>query len=69
WPDFDARAKGMKIFVSGLSNETVATDHPIAKDKKVYLRKTLELSYDLRGDPALRSDAKLVYQNKRWVMR
>jgi hypothetical protein len=69
WPDFDAHAKGMKIFVSGLSNETVAIDHPIAKDKKVYLRKTLELSYGLRGDPALRSKAKLVYQNKRWVMR
>jgi hypothetical protein len=74
WPDFDARAKGMKLFITGLSNETAVTDHPITKDqtgkpKKVYLRKTLELSYGFRGDPALRSDFRLNYRGKRWVMR
>ena len=74
WPDFDAKAKGVKLFITGLSNETVAIDHPVAKDEtgkpvKVYLRKTLELSYALKGDPALRSDSDLVYKGKRWVMR
>lgn len=74
WPDFDVRAKGIKLFITGLSNETVAIDHPVAKDEmgapiKVFLRKTLELSYDLEGDPALRTSANIVYKDKRWIMR
>jgi hypothetical protein len=74
WSDFDAKAKSLKLFIAGLSNETIAVDHPVAKDKagkpiKVFLRKTLELSYTLGGDAAFRSDAKLVYKGKRWVMR
>jgi len=75
WRDFDAKAGNIKIFIAGLSNETVAIDHPVAKDKqtgepvKVYLRKTLELSYDLESDPAMRSGANLTYKDKRWVMR
>ena len=74
WPDFDAQAKTIKVFITGLSNETVAIDHPIAKDEggkpvKVYLRKTLELSYALRGDVSLRSDVNLSYEGKLWVMR
>lgn len=72
--DFDAQAKNIKVFISGLSNETVAFDHPTAKDKtgkptRVFLRKTLELSYSLPGDAAFRSDVKLIYKGKRWVMR
>ena len=74
WSDFDARARGIKLFIAGLSNETVAVDHPVARDEqgdpvKVYLRKTLELSYDIGGDAAFRSDAELIYNGKRWVMR
>jgi len=74
WPDFDSKAKTIKLFITGLSNETAMVDHPIAKDKdgsplKVFLRKTLELTYALEGDPAMRSDANLVYKAKRWVMR
>lgn len=74
WPDFDADAGNIRLFIAGLSNETVVVDHPVAKDDegepvKVYLRKTLELSYALPGDPALRSDASLRYEGKRWVMR
>jgi hypothetical protein len=74
WPDFDAKAKNIKVFIAGLSNETVAVDHPTEKDQagkpvKIYLRKTLELSYKLGGDPAFRSKAKLAYEDKRWVMR
>lgn len=74
WPDFDTKARGIKIFIAGLSNETVAINHPVAKDQagkalKVYLRKTLELSYAFKGDPALRSGADLRYKGKRWIMR
>jgi len=68
------QAKNAKVFITGLSNETAAIDHPVAKDKtgkplKVFLRKTLELSYAFRGDPSLRSDANLAYRGKRWIMR
>jgi hypothetical protein len=74
WHDFDAEAKSVKFFIAGLSNETVVFDHPVARDEKgkpvkVFLRKTLELSYNLGGDPAFRSDAKLLFAGKRWVMR
>jgi hypothetical protein len=74
WPDFDAQAKNIKLFIGGLSNETVAINHPVEKDEqgkpvKVFLRKTLELSYNIGGDPALRAGAKLTYKAKRWVMR
>jgi len=74
WPDFDAKAKGIKLFIAGLSNETVAIDHPVVKDEagkpsQVFLRKTLELSYSLAGDAALRSGTNLTYKGKRWIMR
>ena len=74
WPDFDVQAKNMKVFIAGLSNETVVIDHPVAKDQdglplEVFLRKTLELSYAFKGDPALRSGAGLTYKGKRWIMR
>ena len=74
WPDFDKRAKNVKIFITGMSNETAIVEHPVAKDEngkavKVFLRKTLELSYAIRGDAAFRSDASLAYKDKRWIMR
>jgi len=74
WPDFDAKAKNIKFFISGLSNETAVIEHPIVKDEKgeaklVFLRKTLELDYALGGDPAYRTEAKLSFEGKRWVMR
>ncbi|MBN2269812.1 MAG: hypothetical protein JXN61_04310 [Sedimentisphaerales bacterium] len=74
WPDFDEKAKEIKIYITGLSNETAFVSHPVAKDKNgnpliVFLRKTLELTYKLEGDPAQRSDANLIYESQRWVMR
>ena len=74
WPDFDPQAKNLQLFITGLSNETVAVDHPVAKDQtrepvKVFLRKTLELSYSLKGDQALRTNGSFTYKGKRWVMR
>ena len=74
WRDFDARAKRVKIFIGGPSNETVVVNHPVAKDaegnpEKIYLRKTLEVTYEISGDPAFRSEAKVVFKGQRWVMR
>jgi hypothetical protein len=74
WPDFDQQVKNIKVFISGLSNETAVVEHPVSKDEagepiKVYLRKTLEISYSMSGDPALRSYVKVTYRGKRWVMR
>jgi len=75
WPDFDTQAFGFKVFISGLSNETAVVPHPVAVDQAsgrpvpVYLRKTLELTYALQGDPALRPAVEVVYKGQDWVMR
>jgi hypothetical protein len=74
WRDFGLRAESFKIFITGLSNETAVVNHPVAVDAagvpvKVYLRKTLELDYVFRGDPALRDSVEVVYKGKDWVMR
>ena len=75
WPDFDTQALGFKVFISGLSNETAVVPHPIAVDQAtgqpvpVYLRKTLALTYALRGDPTLRPSVEVVYKGQGWVMR
>ena len=74
WPDFDPQAKGMNLFIAGLSNEAVAINHPVEKDEegrpiKVFLRKTLELSYSLGGDPAFRTNVQLTPKGKYWIMR
>jgi hypothetical protein len=74
WPDFDPQAKAIKIFISGLSNEIAVVDHPLLKQddgkaERVFLRKTLELDYDLGGDPAFRNDTKLDYAARTWIMR
>ena len=46
----------------------------VAKDEngravKVFLRKTLELTYSLPGDAAVKSGENLSYEGNRWVMR
>ena len=74
WPDFDANAKGIKIYIAGLSNESAMVEHPVEKGKdgrpvKVFLRKTLELSYGVKGDADARSDDSLIYEGKSWIMR
>ena len=74
WPDFDKQVKNMKVFIGGLSNETAVVGHPVSRDEAgepvmVYLRKTLEISYSMSGDPVLRSYTKVSYKGKRWVMR
>jgi len=74
WQDFDPQASSFQVFMGGLSNETAVIAHPVATDGSgnpvpVYLRKTLEMNYSLRGDPALRSSVEVVYRGQNWVMR
>ena len=74
FPDFDPEAKGVKIFIAGLSNETVMVEHPTARDEggqpvQIFLRKTLQLNYNLGGDPAFRSNIRLTYEGQEWIMR
>lgn len=74
WPDFDAKAKEVTLFVAGMSNEAKAINHPTKKNasgnpEKVYLRKTLALKYAIGGDPKLRDSAALRFKQKSWVMR
>ncbi len=74
WPDFDPKAKHIKLFIAGLSNEAVMVEHPTAIDEdgqpvKIFLRKTLQLDYSLGGDPALRSNVRLTYEGLEWIMR
>lgn len=74
WQDFDPQATSFQVFVGGLSNETAVIAHPVDVDANgkpvpIFLRKTLELNYALRGDPALRSSVEVVYKGQSWVMR
>jgi hypothetical protein len=74
WPDFDPKAKEIRLFLAGLSNETAVVEHPTKKDpngnpEKIYLRKTLELQYSIGGDPNLRNNAVLTFKSQRWIMR
>ncbi len=74
WSDFDPKARNIDLFIGGLSNESVAINHPIKKDKdgnavKVYLQKTLQLKYSIGGDEKFRDRSKLLYKSKRWIMR
>ena len=74
WRDFDPKATGFTLFITGLSNETAAVKHPVARDDLglpvfVFLRKTLAVDYKLRGDSALRSSVEVAYEDQSWVMR
>ena len=73
-PDFDPKAKNIKIFIAGLSNEAVSVEHPVKKDAddkavKIILRKTLELRYAIPGDEQNRHLQQLIYKGKDWVLR
>jgi len=87
--DFDPNATKVKIFIAGLSNETVTVElsHPPAADaagdaeddgrqpgqdkaaKRVLLRKTLMLEYQVVGDAYNPQGRVVLYRNRKWVMR
>jgi hypothetical protein len=70
WSDIQAQAKEVKLYISGLSNETAVVALPDTDPQmQVYLRKTLELSFQLKGDAQWRSNSDILYKGKRWVMR
>ena len=74
WPDFDAQANNISIFIGGLSNELAVVKHPVTKNQdnepiEIYLRKTLNLKYNITGNSASSSGANLEYKNKSWLMR
>ncbi len=73
--EFDPNALSAKIFISGLSNETVKVDlpAPIKKDDKiikdVLLRKTLMLEYRIPGDIYSPEKRVMLYRDRKWIMR
>ncbi len=73
WPDFDPRAKEVRFYLAGLSNEAAAVEHPILREEgrpvQVYLQKTLQLTYSIGADPHLRPQAGLRFEEQDWVMR
>ncbi len=69
WSDVKPQSKNIKLFITGLSNETTAVDVPDAQDAVIFLRKTLELTFQLKGESVWRSDSDIVFRGKRWVMR
>lgn len=75
---FDTNAAGFKLYVSGLSGDIERVTNPVfdphrdeSKDNPRFflLKRTLEVEYDLPGDPQTRMYAKPIRRNRRWVMR
>lgn len=72
---FDPCATQVRVFVAGLTNETVKVDHPSRVDpdtkqpKEVLLRKTLMLQYQLSGDRYEPANRAMLYQRRKWIMR
>ena len=73
--DFDPNAGWAKVFVAGLSNETITVDNPTNidpaanKPKKFLLRKTLMLEYQVAGDRYNLETRVMLYRNRQWIMR
>lgn len=73
--DFDPNATSVKIFIAGLSNETVKVLHPAAINprtkmpKEVLLRKSLMLQYDVPGDRFNPENRVMLYRGREWLMR
>lgn len=58
----------ISIFVAGLSSETQVAINP-ETGEEVIVRKTLELQYDVPGEPGQRTLRPAQYVGRRWVMR
>jgi len=84
WPDFDAKAGTVDIFLTGLSGETTAIDLPkplkvvetdwkgnrkTVTKKRLLLAKTLHLRYAIPGEKAARGDVTPRLVKREWVMR
>lgn len=73
WKDFDKNAKSVKMFFAGLSNETSVVNIPDKKNpdemRKIILKKSLSLEYNIPGDSKKRSAQQLEFSKRGWVMR
>ena len=84
WPDFDAQAGQIDIFISGLSGEmqvvhlpnpvervtpTAQGDDIVEQVTEVVLRKTLKLTYALPGEVEARLTTPAALVARKWVMR
>lgn len=76
--DFDAEASSFKVFASGLTGEVARVSNPSfdpgqaeSDDNRRFftLRKTLEIDYDLPGDPGTRTTSVPIRKDWSWVMR
>ncbi len=70
--DFDPNATSVKIFIAGLSNETVTIKSPLVSQdnsKEFLLRKTLMLEYQVPGDRYNLDKRVMLYRNREWIMR
>jgi len=75
---FNTKAAGFRVYASGLSGDIERMANAAFKPDQTetdsnprffLLRRTLELDYDLPGDPETRKYAKAVRRNRQWVMR
>lgn len=81
WRDFDPKAKGFKVYVSGLSGEVARLKNPTfdpkqpedpVKNKRYYvLRKTLAIHYKFPGSESTRTLAvpQREVDQQKWIMR
>ena len=74
WPDVCPMANQIRLYLTGLSNEVHAIDHPFAMDEKgqpekILVRKCLELTYNLTGAANQRNNANIHFKEQHWVMR
>jgi len=73
--EFDPNATSVKIFMAGLSNETVRIDAPgeligdIDGPGSLLLRKSLQLSYQVPGDRFNPGNRVMLYRGRQWIMR
>jgi hypothetical protein len=73
--DIDPNATSVKIFASGLSNESTTIESPIYKNpatgkgKGILLKKTLMLQYQMPGDAYSPDQKVMLYRSRQWIMR
>jgi hypothetical protein len=67
FPALDPEARNFRLFVMGLSGETVDVENPITH-KKVILQKSLELDFNVPGQ-AVGIEPKCTLTATKWVMK
>jgi len=67
WPEPAAEMGHFSVFISGLSGEVATVKGPDGKD--LFLRKTLQLNYIVRGDDIYPGEDEVNENPQEWVMR